>query len=117
MLKRTVIKKATARTAAAEKPPQGRRFDAAQKQHALVLVASGMGRRQVAATIGTTTESLRRWVKEAAAKGTVPSAPIAQRAAAPPAPQAVAAPPPPAGSKSPYAPADPAQGLSDIEVA
>jgi putative transposase len=113
MLKRKVIKKA-ARTTAAEKPPQGRRFDAAQKQHALVLVASGMERKQVAATIGTTTESLRRWVKDAAAKGAMPSAPIAQKASAPAAQQIAAA---PTRARSPYAPADPAQGLSDIEVA
>jgi hypothetical protein len=62
--KQKVMRKVTKRAAAparSEVSPQGRRFDDTQKQHALVLVASGMSRVEVAATIGTTTESLRRW--------------------------------------------------------
>ncbi len=43
---------------------QGRRFDAAQKRHALTLVASGVTRTQVAAIVGTTTTSLNRWIKK-----------------------------------------------------
>ena len=52
--------KRAAAPARSEVAPQGRRFDDTQRQHALVLVASGMSRVQAAATIGTTTESLRR---------------------------------------------------------
>lgn len=115
MGKRKVSKKA-ARTAASESPPQGRRFDAAQKQHALVLVASGMARKQVASTIGTTTESLRRWVREATAKAAMAVAPVAKKPSAASIERASAT-SPAARAKSPYAPADPAQGLSDIEVA
>jgi RNA-directed DNA polymerase len=110
---------------------QGRRFDAAQKHHALTLIASGMIRTKVAETIGTTTVSLSRWEKDAKAKGTMPPAPVAKgrKTSAPATPAtptaaarrpaaitptpSVSAPPP----RSPYAPADPAQGLSDVEVA
>jgi transposase len=117
MVKRKKItRKVTKRAAAparSEVAPQGRRFGDAQKKHALVLVASGMSRVQVAATIGTTTESLRRWVREAKTAGTMPAPPVAKRASAPLAQQASR----PAREKSPYAPADPAQGLSDPEVA
>jgi len=129
-----------------EVPPSARRFDAAQKRHALVLVVSGMKRVEVAATIGTTTESLRRWVSDAKEAGTMPAPPIAKRSAAQVAKSSaptVTTGPATASTpvittaaaavevkstsraaqgdsprpKSPYAPADPAQGLSDIEVA
>ena len=116
MVKKKVTRKVTKRAAAparSEVAPQGRRFDDAQKQHAVVLVASGVSRVQVAATIGTTTESLRRWVREATTAGTMPAPPVAKKASTPPAQQASR----PAREKSPYAPADPAQGLSDPEVA
>jgi len=113
MVKKKKVTKKAAAPARSEAAPQGRRFDDAQRKHALVLVASGMSRVQVAATIGTTTESLRRWVKEATTAGTMPAPPVAKRASAPPAQQASR----PAREKSPYAPADPAQGLSDPEVA
>src|SRR5271169_2070179 len=75
--------KAGAAVARTEVSPSARRFDAAQKNHALVLVASGMKRVAVAATIGTTTESLRRWVSEAEEAGTMPAAPITKTAAPP----------------------------------
>jgi hypothetical protein len=45
MVRKKVTRKVTKRTAAPARSgvaPQGRRFDNAQKQHALVLVASGM---------------------------------------------------------------------------
>jgi transposase-like protein len=116
MVKKKVTRKVTKRAAAparSEVAPQGRRFDDAQKQHAVVLVASGVSRVQVAATIGTTTESLRRWVREATTAGTMPAPPVAKKASTPPAQQASR----PAREKAPYAPADPAQGLSDPEVA
>lgn len=103
--------------------PQGRRFDDAQKKHALVLLASGMGPEQVATTIGTTTQSLRRWVANATGQNAIPAATTPARApkvgrASQPKPNDDAS-----GDttstrpRSPYAPADPAQGLSDIEVA
>lgn len=126
-LKKTVPTTTTTRAAtkSAKVGLQGRRFDAAQRQHALTLIVSGVAREQVAATIGTTTQSLRRWEKEAIARGTMPAVPVAKGRTAPsvvkpatPVRGAAVAPspstPPP---RSPYAPADPAQGLSDIEVA
>jgi transposase len=115
--KKKVTRKVSKRAQAAarsEVPPQARRFDDAQKQHALVLVASGMSRVQVAATIGTSTESLRHWVKEATSAGTTPQVPIAKTA---PARAVAAGPRPSTPARSPYAPADPAQGLSEPEVA
>lgn len=102
---------------------RGRRFTAEQKQHALVLVASGMAREQVAATVGTTTESLRRWVKEAKATETLPTVPVAKvsaKAARTSLGAGVVAAPEASGARaprSPYAPADPAQGLGEHEVA
>lgn len=102
---------------------QGRRFDSAQKQHALTLIASGVAREQVAATIGTTTQSLRRWQADATARGEMPAVPVAKGRSAPVVARAAAAggasvgPSPSTRPRSPYAPADPAQGLSDIEVA
>lgn len=44
----------------------------------MVLVASGMGRKQIAKTVGTTTESIRRWLNRAKADGTMPKPPTAQ---------------------------------------
>lgn len=123
---------------------QGRRFDAAQKRHALMLVASGVTRTQVAAIVGTTTTSLSRWLKEGSNGSTIgdakPVTLVARRArpkhaarngtsttdATPTTPGARAtgartkgegAVGPSTRERSPYAPADPAQGLSDIEVA
>src|SRR6266567_4175320 len=102
--------------------PQGRRFDAAQKQRALVLLASGVSRAHVAATIGTSTQSLRRWVAKVTDEDAMPAAPAP--AQAPKATRAsrakrddVAGAAASAKPRSPYAPADPAHGLSDIEVA
>jgi transposase InsO family protein len=108
----------------AKKGLQGRRFTDEQKQHALTLIASGVDREKVAATVGTTTQSLRRWVEVATATGTMPVVPKARKTnkaapmpeAAKPAKVAATVPetkPP----RSPYAPADPAEGLSEPEVA
>lgn len=107
---------------------QGRRFTDEQRADALALIAGGMDRVKVAKSVGTTTESLRRWVAEAKAKGTMPASPktkaaaAAQEAKPSTAPAASAA---PAGAeaersarpRSPYAPADPGQGLGAHEVA
>jgi RNA-directed DNA polymerase len=81
-----------------------------------------MTRTQVATTIGTSTESLRHWIDDAKARSAMPSVPVVQAAAhasqTPDKKQACeAAPTTTPKAKSPYAPADPAQGLSDIEVA
>ena len=108
----------------ADKGLQGRRFTEEQRQQALTLIAGGMQRNEVASSVGTTTESLRRWVAKAQADGTMPAGP--KRAAAPalvdkktqPAAAAeVEADTKRAASRSPYAPADPAQGLGEHEVA
>lgn len=110
------------RAASVEPQPrglQGRRFTDEQKQHALVLVAAKMKREQVAKVIGTTPESLRRWVQEAARRGGVPAdaTAVAASAQAPAAVQPTVTTPTGVTSRSPYAPKDPAQGLSDAEVA
>ena len=107
----------------ADKGLQGRRFTEEQRQQALTLIAGGMPRTEVAARVGTTTESLRRWVAKAQANGTMPAGPT--RTAAPalvdkktqPVAAAVEADAKRATPRSPYAPADPAQGLGEHEVA
>jgi putative transposase len=115
----------TSRTSKADrraaKGLQGRRFSEEQRQQALVLVAAGMGRSDVAKKMGTTTESLRRWVQEATAKGTMPPPPeratpvVADGETAVPTKQG--GPRTSAAARSPYTPADPAQGLGEHEVA
>ena len=120
--------------------PKGRRFSEAEKQRALQLIAGKMSRSEVAAAIGTSTESLRQWVKKAVAKGTFPDplaadtraeAKVAARGSAarvaPRAQSPVRAPQSPTSelpslsareaARSPYAPSDPGQGLGDHEVA
>ena len=103
---------------------KGRRFTTDQKAHALTLIGAGMKREQVAALIGTTTESLRRWVVAAKASATMPqaAAPTSSRVRTGQAQPAQAVLPLEALTKagrprSPYAPADPAQGLGEHEVA
>jgi len=54
----------------------GGRFPPEVREHALLLVASGMKRVDVARQIGGTTESLRNWVKAARADGTMPEPPL-----------------------------------------
>ena len=107
---------------------RGRRFSKAQREHALGLVASGMNREQVAEAVGTTVESVRRWVRKAEAAGTMPSSrasvareeesvPESHRAEekrTPPASGVRSTPPKPG---SIYAPRDPGQGLSYDEQA
>ena len=103
-----------------EQPQKGRRFTPDQREHALTLVASdGMTREHIASLIGTTTESLRRWVDEAQANGTLPVVP--QVATQPMSPAVIAKPAVASGSgtakPSLYAPRDPGQGLANTEVA
>ena len=56
-----------------ERSARGKRFTPAQQAHAVDLVSSGMNRKAVAEAIGTTVESVRRWVGKAEAAGTMPS--------------------------------------------
>lgn len=105
-----------------ETPLQGRRFTPEQRNHALLLVASGMSRKQVAETIGVTTESLRRWVKRARAESVMPASPekpahllrktkpVSQAPASEVSASSVA-------PRSPYAPRDPGNALGEHEVA
>jgi putative transposase len=110
---------------------QGRRFTSAQKQHVLELVVSGKTPGDAAKAVGTTAESVRRWVTEAEAAGTMPSAPmtspkaeksktsqeestgvaIKEKQAQPGASKSAEKP------RSIYAPKDPGQGLSSAEQA
>lgn len=103
---------------------RGRRFSADQRELALTLIAAGMAREKIAAKIGTTTESLRRWKREAEAAGAMPKPPrtpalvgseLAQAntsAATTTTNLSIAGAP---GAVSPYAPKDPAHGLSQQE--
>ncbi len=98
-------------------PLRGRRFTAAQHEHALTLVASGMKRTEIAEAIGTTTESVRRWVSAAEVAGTMPVVPVVSGAgndagvsATTVSATTVSA------TTSPYAPKDPGQGLSEAEI-
>lgn len=104
---------------------RGRRFTSQQQRHALDLVASGMGRAGVAEAIGTTEESVRRWVRRAEAAGTMPSSNAAdvhgEDAPASEKREAEALPPAsndgsvPSRPGSIYAPRDPGQGLAGSE--
>ena len=96
-----------------QQPRKGKRFTPEQRHHALVLVASGMVRAQIAGVVGTTTESIRRWVSQAEAKGTMPKPPSSSDAA-----EAVDVTSTTIATKpirSPYKPKDPGQGLADYE--
>ncbi len=102
------------KTVRAKQPAKGRRFTKEQQEHALTLVVSGMKRTKVAKTVGTTVESLRRWVSAAVANGTMPKLP--GTAPSPSEPTSTAA---TKGTKprSLYAPKDPGQGLGEMEQA
>lgn len=113
----------------AAQPAKGRRFTAKQKEAALALVAAGvLPRATIAEMMGTTVESIRRWVIESdntedKHKAKEPSeevaeAALAATAAATPSSRKEAA----ASSSSKdkpslYAPKDPGQGLGDHEEA
>lgn len=105
--------KQPAATSEREAPLRGRRFTAAQRQHALRLVASGMKRTEIAKAIGTTTESVRRWIKAAEAAGTMPAVPVVGSARGHAAAKKETPAPLPS---SVYAPRDPGQGLSEAET-
>jgi transposase InsO family protein len=101
---------------------QGRRFTAEQRKEALKLIGTGLTKTQIAKVSGTTIESLRRWEKEAAAKGgngrkgVTPSGGGDEAVVAAvevTGPQAR----PETVKRSPYAPSDPGHGLSEQEQA
>lgn len=98
---------------------RGRRFSPEEHARALSLIAAGMKRDEIAATIGCTTESVRRWYNESKRKGLVtasdakPGTTTTQAPAPmppPPADPTAAAPPP---SSAPH---DPGAGLGEHEV-
>jgi transposase InsO family protein/transposase-like protein len=97
---------------------QGRRFTDKQKEAALALVATGVLQRgAIAELMGTTPESVRRWVQQAEANGSGDESETAEVAEA----ATVAASTGNKGvrnGKQPlYAPKDPGQGLGEHEVA
>jgi len=118
----TKAAKTARRQGAKRQPAKGRRFTLAEKVHALTLIVAGMKRTEVADTVGTTTESLRRWVAQAESDGTMPKPPGETLS-----PQAVETNRPAVGEaesksgsqkkRSVYAPKDPGQGLSPQEEA
>jgi len=112
MKKQAVSKKGKGQSSIPQ-DPRGKRFTDEQRERALTLISSGVDREQVASTIGATTQSLRRWVEVAQAAGKMPAPPAA--ASKPKSREVKPATEPKA--KSPYAPADPAHGLADYEIA
>jgi len=108
----------------AAKGQQGRRFTPEQKEAARALVSTGvLPRASIAALMGTTPESIRRWVREAEAKDDETKEPSAAAGVAEAASVAASSSSnggksPTGGAKlSPYAPKDPGQGLGEHEVA
>lgn len=111
---------------------QSRRFTAEQKHHALMLVVSGMTRVDVAKSVGTSSESVRHWVRAAEAAGTMPSPPngdsVSKVVETSPgdegvsvseegSPEEGAIPASAEKARSIYSPKDPGQGLSQFEQA
>lgn len=104
----------------AGKGQQGRRFTSKQKEAALALAATGvLPRASIAELMGTTVESVRRWVREAEGNGRGGDSPSETAGVAEAATVAASA-----GTKrvshdkpSPYVPKDPGQGLGEHEVA
>jgi putative transposase len=101
-----------------KKSPYSRRFTDEQRKLALTLVQGGMTLVKVAKRIGTTEASVSNWRKAAKKNGTMPvvvtkgaetkdggAAKLTRRGLIQ------------LSTKSPYAPSDPAQGLSNQEVA
>ena len=100
--------------ASPESPSRSRRFTPEERKHALELVAAGMTRADVAQAIGTTTESIRRWVDKAQKEGTMPTCVAPRPLNAAGSTKSAQQNP---ETRSVYAPGDPGQGLSDVEVA
>jgi putative transposase len=107
-----------ARSKKTKKSLRSRRFTDEQRELALTLVQSGMTLASVAKKIGTTEASVCNWRKVAEKNGTMPVVPIkASKSATGAAGKSHRGASTKLSTKSPYAPADPAQGLSNQEVA
>lgn len=88
---------------------RGRRFTAEEHERALGLIAIGKGPGEVAAEIGTTTQSLRRWAKKVgvtATDGATATSSVASAVSSAPAPVPMVS----------SAPKDPGSGLGEHEV-
>ena len=107
----------------------GRRFTQSEKKKALGLIASGMSREAVAKAVGTTSVSVRAWIRKAEMAGTMPTADAAPRASSPKKSPVVVGGDAneravegmskeskgEAQEPSIYSPRDPGQGLSNVE--
>ena len=94
-------------------PARGRHFSPEEQAHALGLIVAGMKREEVAAAVGCTTESLRRWFNEAKRSKSLPAARGVAGGNGAGAVAAAAAAEPSAGSS---APRDPGSGLGEHET-
>jgi transposase InsO family protein len=81
----------------------------------LTLVKAGLERTKVAKLIGTSTESLRKWVSAGEGAGAAKTAASVSRTTT--ADEPASRPAGEAGGRSIYVPKDPGQGLSDPEIA
>ncbi len=97
-------------------PARSRRFSPEEQAHALTLIASGMKREDIAVSVGCTTESLRRWWKEAKRKGLVGAAAQSHREGGKAAAATPSAPTPTAPPSASSAPQDPGAGLGEHET-
>ena len=104
-----------ARNKKTTKSPRSRRFTDEQRALALTLVQGGMTLERVAKRIGTTVASVSNWRKAAEAKGTMPV--VSGKSGNGRAAKRPRVAPTKLSTKSPYAPSDPAQGLSNQEIA
>lgn len=102
---------------------KGRRFSTEQKEAARKLVATGvLPRTSIAAFMGTTPESIRRWMLEVEPKRkqeqpAVDASEVAKAASVAASTSTGAKAPAGSGGGSPYVPRDPGQGLGEHEVA
>ena len=105
--------------------PSGRspgRSTPEERQHALMLLASGMKAREVAASVGRSYEAIRLWRKKAEAAGSMPVPPVALPSSDNGCEPTDSAPSSTSPSSSPgtcpqRAPKDPGKGLGGHEVA
>ena len=104
-----------ARNKKTTKSPRSRRFTDEQRALALTLVQGGMTLERVANRIGTTVASVSNWRKAAEAKGTMPV--VSGKSGNGRAAKRPRVAPTKLSTKSPYASSDPAQGLSNQEIA
>ncbi len=98
------------------KTNRGRRFTPEQRAHALALVRAEMKRTEIARVIGTTQESIRRWVNAAAQDGAVVGGGGGEQTQSDETADVAAATASASAATSPYKPRDPGQGLADYEV-